>query len=68
MAVAGLLLGWLVGGAAAAVIGAVVFGLMTGRLNWRTEACCPADPAQDLRMRAADRDPSPPGPRSRTGP
>ena len=51
MTVAGLLLAWLIGGVAFAVLGAVVFGLLTGRLNRRAEGCCPADPAKDLRMR-----------------
>jgi hypothetical protein len=33
----------------------LIFGLVTGRIAWRQEACCcPADPAKDARMRAAD--------------
>jgi hypothetical protein len=30
----------------------LVFGLGTGRIDWRQQGCCaPADPADDLRMR-----------------
>lgn len=66
MTVVGLLLRWLVAGAAVGVMGLVVFGLVTGRLNWRTEGCCPANPVRDLRMRGAlGQDPSPTGPASR---
>ena len=33
----------------------LIFGLVTGRIAWRQEACCcPADPAKDARMRTAD--------------
>jgi len=33
----------------------LIFGLVTGRIAWRQQACCcPADPAKDARMRAAD--------------
>jgi hypothetical protein len=53
MASTGQLLEWLVGGAAVAVIGAVVFGLVTGRLDRRAEGCCPSDSTKDLRMRDA---------------
>lgn len=42
---------WLVVGAGALLVLAVAFGLATGRLNRRAEACCTADPSRDLRMR-----------------
>ncbi len=42
---------WLVAAVAAAGAGLVVFGLATGRLDRDAQGCCPADPAQDLRMR-----------------
>lgn len=30
----------------------LLFGLATGRIDWRQQGCCaPADPADDLRMR-----------------
>lgn len=30
----------------------LLFGLVTGRIDWRQQGCCaPADPADDLRMR-----------------
>ena len=33
----------------------LIFGLVTGRIAWRQQGCCcPADPAKDARMRAAD--------------
>ena len=47
------------GAIALGLIAAVVFGLVTGRLDRHAEACCTADPSRDLRMRAAfdpDRD------------
>jgi hypothetical protein len=44
----------------------LVFGLATGRVAWRQQGCCPADPAKDLRMR--DPEPGPPTPQHRTAP
>ena len=32
-------------------VAVLVFGLVTGRIDWRQQGCCPADPADDLRMR-----------------
>jgi len=32
----------------------LVFGLVTGRIEWRQQGCCPADPDDDLRMRTSD--------------
>ncbi len=35
----------------------LVFGLLTGRIDWRQQGCCAADPAKDARMTVAeDRD------------
>jgi hypothetical protein len=45
------MVGWLVAAVAVVAVGMVVFGLVTGRLDRRAQGCCPADPAQDLRMR-----------------
>ena len=46
-----LLLGLIVAG----FLAVLIFGLVTGRIAWRQQACCcPADPAKDARMRAAD--------------
>lgn len=33
---------------------ALGLGLATGRIPWRQDGCCPADPARDLRMRGHD--------------
>lgn len=52
---------WLVAAAAAAGVGLVGFGLATGRLDRNAQGCCPADPAQDLRMRAVADDVPGPG-------
>ena len=32
----------------------LIFGLITGRIAWRQQGCCSADPAKDARMRGAD--------------
>jgi hypothetical protein len=45
-----LLVGLAVGG----FLAVLAFGLATGRIAWRQQGCCPADPALDARMRAAD--------------
>lgn len=46
-----IVLAWLVGLAAAGLVVGVVFGLVSGRMDWRAQGCCcPADPAKDLRM------------------
>lgn len=45
-----------------AVVGLVVggflvvlaFGLLTGRIDWRQQGCCAADPDDDMRMRTTD--------------
>jgi hypothetical protein len=43
-----------VGVALFAFLGVLAFGLLTSRIPWRVSGCCcPADPAQDLRMRGA---------------
>ena len=34
-------------------LAALAFGLVTGRVDWRQQGCCPADPDDDLRMRGA---------------
>jgi hypothetical protein len=45
----------LVGLVIAGFLATLVFALATGRIPWRQPACCcPADPARDARMRAAD--------------
>ena len=31
----------------------LVFGLVTGRIAWRQQGCCPADSDDDLRMRTS---------------
>ena len=44
----------LLGLVVAGFLATLVFGLVTGRIAWRQQACCcPADPANDARMRAA---------------
>lgn len=45
-------------------VSTLVFGLATGRIPWRQQGCCPADPERDLRMR----DPGRPTARQRTTP
>jgi hypothetical protein len=45
----------LLGLAVAGFLATLIFGLVTGRIAWRQQACCcPADPAKDARMRTAD--------------
>jgi hypothetical protein len=45
----------LVGLVVAGFLTTLILGLVTGRIAWRQQACCcPADPAEDARMRAAD--------------
>ena len=41
----------LIGVLLAGFVATVGFGLATGRIAWRQQGCCPADPARDLRMR-----------------
>ena len=41
-----------VGGIVVAFLAVLVFGLVTGRIDWRQQGCCPADPDDDLRMRS----------------
>lgn len=41
-----LLVGLVVGG----FLTVLVFGLVTGRIDWRQQGCCDADPAKDARM------------------
>lgn len=36
----------------------LVYGLVTGRIAWRQQGCCAADPALDARMRTDDVAPS----------
>jgi hypothetical protein len=44
----------LLGLAVASFLATLGFGLVTGRIAWRQQACCcPADPAKDARMRTA---------------
>ncbi len=45
------LLGIVVGG----FLVALVFGLVTGRIDWRQQGCCAANPDEDLRLRTPDR-------------
>lgn len=40
-----------VGGIVLAFLAVLLFGLATGRVDWRQQGCCPADPDDDLRMR-----------------
>lgn len=44
----------LVGLAVGAFLVTLVLGLLTGRISWRQQGCCPADPDRDARMRTAD--------------
>jgi len=45
----------LVGLVVAGFLATLIFGLVTGRIAWRQQACCcPADPAKDARMLAGD--------------
>lgn len=45
----------LVGLVVAGFLATLIFALATGRIAWRQQACCcPADPALDARMRAAN--------------
>jgi hypothetical protein len=41
----------LIGVVLAGFLATLCFGLATRRIAWRQQGCCPADPAQDLRMR-----------------
>lgn len=43
-----------VGGIVVAFLAVLVFGLLTGRIDWRQQGCCPADPDDDLRMRSGE--------------
>lgn len=39
------------GALAIGFLAVLLFGLVTGRIDWRQQGCCaPADPADDLRM------------------
>jgi hypothetical protein len=40
-----------VGGIVLGFLAVLLFGLATGRIDWRQQGCCPADPDDDLRMR-----------------
>jgi hypothetical protein len=41
-----------IGVVVAGFLAALLFGLFTGRIAWRQQGCCcPADPADDTRMR-----------------
>ena len=40
-----------IGVAAAVFLGVLLFGLATGRIDWRQQGCCAADPDRDARMR-----------------
>jgi hypothetical protein len=45
----------LLGLVVAGFLATLIFGLVTGRIAWRQQACCcPADPAKDPRMRDVD--------------
>jgi hypothetical protein len=54
----------LIGVVLAVFVLTLVFGLATGRVAWRQQGCCPADPEDDLRMRDLSR----PTPQHRTAP
>ena len=41
----------LVGLVLAGFLATLGLGLATGRIAWRQQGCCPADPEHDLRMR-----------------
>ena len=46
----------LLGAVIVVFLGVLIFGLATGRIDWRQQGCCDADPAKDARMNvAADR-------------
>jgi hypothetical protein len=40
----------LVGVVVAGFLAVLLFGLLTGRIEWRQQACCQADPDKDGRM------------------
>jgi hypothetical protein len=40
----------LVGVVVAGFLAVLLFGLLTGRIDWRQQACCQADPDKDGRM------------------
>lgn len=44
-----VLIGLVVGG----FLATLVFGLLTGRIDWRQQGCCAADPEDDPRMRTS---------------
>lgn len=45
-----LLVGVVVGG----FLAVLIFGLVTGRIDWRQQGCCEADPAKDARMKVPE--------------
>lgn len=49
---------YLLGGIVVLFLLLLVYGGLTGRVRARDGCCCPADPDQDLRMRADDQDSS----------
>jgi hypothetical protein len=55
MTVVQVLVGLVVGG----FLVTVAVGLATGRIAWRQEGCCTADPARDSRLAAAFLDDEP---------
>lgn len=47
MSVLQIVMGLAVGG----FLAVLAYGLITGRIDWRQQGCCPADPDHDARMR-----------------
>ena len=50
----------LVGVVVAGFLAVLLFGLVTGRIEWRQQACCQADPEKDWRMRVPEERPARP--------
>ena len=40
----------LLGAVLVGFLAVLIFGLVTGRIDWRQQGCCDADPAKDARM------------------
>ena len=41
----------LFGAVSVGFLAVLIIGLVTGRIDWRQQGCCPADPTKDARMR-----------------
>jgi hypothetical protein len=44
----------LLGAVLVGFLGVLIFGLVTGRIEWRQQGCCDADPTKDARMNVAE--------------